>query len=79
MNRHVQRKHDATFKDEKTLFARTICSYPKCYEEYFHKSKYVEHLSEKHHVDIQTIEKTLQICKSFLHGKKKKKVKTSIL
>ena len=33
MNRHMQRKHDATYKDEKTLSARTICSYPNCNEE----------------------------------------------
>ena len=76
MNRHMQRKHNATYKDEKTLSARTICSYPNCNEEYFHKSKYIEHLSEKHHVDFQTIKKTLQICRSFFHGKKKKKVRT---
>ena len=55
MNRHMQRKHNATYKDEKTLSARTICSYPNCNEEYFHKSKYIEHFSEKHHVDFQTI------------------------
>ena len=42
----------------------------------FIKSKYIEHLSEKHHVDFQTIKKNLQICRSFFHGKKKKKVRT---
>ena len=78
MNRHMQRKHDATYKDERTLSARTICSYPNCNEEYFHKSKYIEYLSEKHHVDFQTIEKTSQICKNFFRGKKKKKLKLSI-
>ena len=76
MNRYMQRKHDVTYNDEKNLSARTICSYPNCNEEFFIKSKYIEHLSEKHHVDFQTIKKNLQICRSFFHGKKKKKVRT---
>ena len=71
MNRYMQCKHDATYKDEKTLSARTICSYPNCNEEYFHKSKYTEHLSEKHHVDIQTIEKNFTNMQEFFSWKGK--------
>ena len=71
MNRHMQRKHDATYKDEKTLSARTIRSYHNCNEEYFHKSKYIEHLSEKHHVDIQTIEKSFTNMQEFFSWKEK--------
>ena len=71
MNRHMRRKHDATYKDEKTLSARTICSYPNCNEEYFHKSKYIEHLSEKHHVDIQTVEKNFTNMQEFFSWKEK--------
>ena len=47
MNRHMQRKQDATYKDEKALSARAICFYPNCNEKYSLKSKYIEHLSEK--------------------------------
>ena len=71
MNRHMQRKHNATYKDEKTLSARTICFYPNCNEEYFHKSKYIEHFSEKHHVDFQTIEKNFTNMQEFLSWKEK--------
>ena len=71
MNRHIQRKHDATYKDEKTLSARMIYSYPNCNEEYFYKSKYIEHLSEKHHVDVQTIEKNFANIKEFFSWKEK--------
>ena len=71
MNRHMQRKHDATYKDEKTLSARTICSYPNCNEEYFHKSKYIEHLSEKYHADFQTIEKNFTNMQEFFSWKEK--------
>ena len=71
MNRHMQRKHNATYKDEKTLSARTICSYPNCNEEYFHKSKYIEHFSEKHHVDFQTIEKNFTNMQEVLSWKEK--------
>ena len=76
ISRHMQRKHDVTYKDEKTSSARAICSYPNCNGEYLHKSKYIEHLSEEHYVDYQTIEKTLQICRCFFHGKKKNELKT---
>ena len=71
MNRHMQRKHNATYKDEKTLSARTVCSYPNCNEEYFHKIKYNEHLSEKHHVDFQTIEKNFTNMQEFFSWKEK--------
>ena len=71
MNRHMQRKHNATYKDEKTLSARTVCSYPNCNEEYFHKIKYNEHLSGKHHVDFQTIEKNFTNMQEFFSWKEK--------
>ena len=71
MNRHMQRKHDATYKDEKTLSERTICSYPNYNEEYFPKSKYIEYLSEKHHVDVQTIEKNFTNMQEFFSWKEK--------
>ena len=74
MNRHMRRKHDATYKDglkdEKTLSARIICSDPNCNEEYFHKSKYIEHLSENITLISKLLKKTLQICRSFFHGMK---------
>ena len=75
INRHMQRKHDTTYKDEKTLSARTICSYPNCNEEYFHKSKYIEHLSEKHHVDFQTIEKNFTSMQEVFSWKEKEESK----
>ena len=71
MIRHMQRKHDTTYKDEKTLYVRTMCSYPNCNEEYFHKNKYIEHLSEKHHVDFQTIEKNFTNMQEFFSWKEK--------
>ena len=71
MDRNMQRKHDATYKDEKNLSARTICSYPNCNEEYFHKSKYIEHLSEIHRGDIQTIEKKCTNIQEFFSWKEK--------
>ena len=71
MNRHMQGKHDATYKDEKTLSARIICSYSKFNEEYFHKSKCIEHLPEKHHFDFQTIEKNFTNMQEFFSWKEK--------
>ena len=72
----MQRKYDATYKDEKTLSSRTICFNPNRNENYFDKSKYNKHLSEKHHFDIEATENNLKIYKTFFHGNKKKNVKT---
>ena len=63
-------------KKMRRLSARTICSYPSCNEEHFHKSKYTEHLSENITLISELLKKTLQICRSFFHGIKKKKAKT---
>ena len=75
INRHMRRKHDATYKDglkdEKALSARIICSDPNCNEEYFHKSEYIEHLSKKQHADFQTIEENFTNMQEFFSWNEK--------
>ena len=76
INQHMQRKHDATYKDEKTLSARTICSYPNCNEEYSIKANILSTFQKNITLISKLLKKTLQVCRRFFHGKKKKKVKT---
>ena len=71
MKRHYIRKHQKTYKDEKTLDGRMICNYQDCSLEFFHKKKFIEPLSVAHEINIESKKLLFTSWSNSFLGKKK--------
>ena len=76
MNRHMQRKHDATTKMRRLYLREPSALIPIVTKNISLKANTLSIFQKNITLMSKLLKKTLQICKNFFHGKKKKKVKT---
>ena len=49
--RDMKTSHMIDYRDKSSLELRTICSYPGCDMEFYHKASYISHLQNDHNVE----------------------------
>ena len=78
MRRHMLKKHEIIYKDNKSHEAHLMCHMPGCSETFFQKTLFVDHLAQEHGVNFDIEEQTFQTESDFLAWKEQEELQNHV-